>query len=286
MTQLTYVWKKSLDDNPNLSTIHDKQESWIEACPPELILKVFEYLSPEHLGKICCVSRQWNDLASTPFLWKSFIRNLSTIRNLDEYDLKSRGFPQVSSSIVHPKELFAAAKNACQASENGKVTILTIPAGWSFEDLKSLSKKAVDAGISSARLWYNGESQAVLVPIKEEQTVVLTDTVIHNSREKSAESQKQYLESKGFKKGLPNALTVLTIAILIHIVTDGQATIYHMISEPTYTRCAEKINETQHLRVGSLSPAGIPVGISVEIDDDSNQRFIGVGGLQKFVKTL
>ena len=42
----------------------------IEILPVELVLKVFSYLNLATLGSICCVSKQWKQLANDPKLWK------------------------------------------------------------------------------------------------------------------------------------------------------------------------------------------------------------------------
>jgi hypothetical protein len=203
----------------------DKQvgslDSPISTLPPELILKIFEFLPLQGLARITRVCKEWSQIGSEQSLWKSLLNRDPAIRNLDNANLKSIGFPQVKGPTADPRELLKAAKIACKASENGCSTILTIPAGWSWDDLEKISQNAVAAGIPSARIDILDEYKDLLrkTPIKEEQTIVLTDTVIKDSRNKSVNKQKSSLKAAGFEEKLPDALTVLTIAVLTRIIS-------------------------------------------------------------------
>lgn len=252
----------------------------IPALPYELILKIFELLPLQALGRASSVCKQWHALGSDKSLWNALLKKEPNVRNLDNENLRLIGFPQVSNPTVHPRELLKAAKIACRASEDGGATIVTLPAGWSYDDLEKLSENAVKAGIHSAKINFSDCWKELLrkTPIKEEQTVVLTDTVIHDTRNKSVNEQTSCLKAKGFKEGLPDGLTVLTMIVLTRIITKGRMSLYNWDYKETYTRFSNQTAKGWHL-VGGSAPSKVDVNFNI-FDNDC----LGVGGLRKFLK--
>jgi len=297
-------------NHQNHQTIPNEQKDCLIGCfSDDLIREILSHLPAESLSTARCVSRKWEKLASEDFLWAALLHKkslLGKVRNLDNADLKSLGFPQVNKPTINSRELWVAAKIACRASENGSSTMVTIPEGWSWDDLEQLSEVAVKKGIPSAHIYISEGFKKLLreTPTKEEQTVVFTDTVIKGSRNKSIKDQQKRLKSEGFQQELPDALTLLTTAILTHISTNGKTHLYEWDHQQiltttwdnkkirtdkwneTWTRCANKTAKGYYLCIG-FDPAGIRVRYNncfsyIFYDDES----IGVGGQRKFFKAI
>ncbi len=53
----------------------EKKQDLIKLIPDELVLEVFSHLNLATLSTICCVSKQWKQLAKKPIVWKIAIYN-------------------------------------------------------------------------------------------------------------------------------------------------------------------------------------------------------------------
>lgn len=53
--------------------LNETKQAALGPLPDDLVSEVFSHLNLATLGAICCVSKQWKQLASDPFLWKTVI---------------------------------------------------------------------------------------------------------------------------------------------------------------------------------------------------------------------
>jgi hypothetical protein len=217
-----YKWNKAIPDG---------QKPWPGGLPKDMFLETFSHLSAQELNKMRCVCKQWNELASQPSLWQRLLeKELSSdnVINLDRYDLKSSGFPQVRRLSIHPREFLKTITIVRKASLIGTAIILTFPEGWSVDGLiklisneietrKASQKPTVDLEFTKENITDFKDSLRLL-EVKKEQTVVLTDLAVHDSFLKSVETQKEWLELKGLEKELPDPLTVATMLFLTCLI--------------------------------------------------------------------
>lgn len=264
------------------------KDCYIKLLPDHLLIKeIFSHLPVKTLSTLCCVNHQWKVLASDASLWKHLLQEVSSdkVRNLDQLDLTAIGFPQTTTPFENPRKLLIAIESACRASENGSSTILTIPKNWTIEDLLELSSLALSKNkYLSVDIEISRELKKLLKqkPVQEEQTVVLTDTVIHASRGQSVESQRKCLKNSGFEDRLPDALTVLTILTVAKIITREGKLYTSVQNNLTRTRCSNKTDKGQHLLVND-SPSGAYVCIEDKHFGKANNN-IGVGAQQNLIK--
>jgi hypothetical protein len=99
------------------------------------------------------------------------------------------------------------------------------------------------------------------------------------SHNKSIPAQKALLKARGLEEEFPDALMVLTIAVLTRILTRGGESSYGRFeTHGTYTRTNKKTPEGWTLCGGSA-----PSCVFVSDSDPFQCNNIGVGGLREFV---
>jgi hypothetical protein len=191
--------------------------------------------------------------------------------------------------IAQSNELISGSVNACKASENGKAVMIDLPAGWSFEHLKECSEAAVARGIPSARINFSYFIDKKLMrPIKEAQTVILTDTTAHQTRNwQSIQQMTRELKNSGLEETLPDALTVLTAAVFMRIATHGQKGLY---DEGPRTLCSQKAKDHPSPYEAYWTIRSSRFGIEVRTSDGLDHDYgidlsIGAGGQLRFLKS-
>ncbi len=211
---------------------------------------ISDYLFPEDLKALCVLNKNMKAvLGDEKFLpmWSSLYKRRQqdyNVRDLDELGAGPLlGITATSKesiqSLKRRIQLLASVRLVAKLSEDGGATIVTIPAEWTIEKLEKLSKKAVEEmNIPSAEIFFGRTSCRTILkqhPTGEAQTIVLTNTVIGDrsaaagsvasSRMKTVEQQKAQLASHGIEE-FPDALTVLTAAVLTRIITQGKSSLY------------------------------------------------------------
>ena len=233
-----------------------------------------------------------NGQSSNP-VWSEFYKTLEVrypkVRNLD----KLGAGPYLGFSVYEGPESIESVKRAvyilsiagllAELSEDGSSTILTIPAGWSIDELDALSKAAVVAGIPSAEIYYALHDDLIKETlrnssIQKTQTFVVSNTVMRDSRDKTTKRQKELLIANGLEDEFPDALMVLTAAVVTRILTTGRASLYIRPAEKRYsnTRTKQMIPQGGRLLIES-APSCVIVSWSTVYCHDN----VGVGGLRK-----
>ncbi len=216
-----------------------------------------------------------------PELYHMFEQRYPKVRNLD----KLLGIPECvesneTKSIKRFVYILARAGLIAEISEDGGATMVTIPADWSIKDLEKMSQAAVVAGVSSAEIRYRDPAYRNILlqnPMKKTQTIILSDMVIKNSRNKSVTDHKKLLKKSGLEEEFPDLLMTLTTIVLTEILTQGEESIYSSISESirTYTRTKQTTEDGYHLCVG-CEPSYVNVDAYFQIGH------LGVGAQLKF----
>ncbi|XP_069058705.1 F-box/LRR-repeat protein 5 [Pleurodeles waltl] len=68
--ELQKVFKYSVDEKTDIETEVKRNSTSINQLPPEVIVTVFSYLSPQDLCRCSQVNTKWSQLTKTGFLWK------------------------------------------------------------------------------------------------------------------------------------------------------------------------------------------------------------------------
>ena len=88
----TPCWAMEKDDAPK-STLTITQ-------PHEIGLKIFSYLSPKALCRIASVSKEWNELSSSEYLWNHFLKELG-FEIPENFPSKKMVFSALNKSTVN-----------------------------------------------------------------------------------------------------------------------------------------------------------------------------------------
>lgn len=152
------------------------------------------------------------------------------------------------------------------------ITVLTMPRGLTFNKLDALVSPHKEC-FSPFWLGVITDVEKALGDSPNEYTcrMVMTDSVIVGSRNKTREEQERIVTNLGCE--LPKALGVATQCFLRLILFSERLYGDHPWTD---TRCEEKCNGFS-LGVGGFAPAGLSVS-NVDIDD----VFLGVAALRKF----
>jgi hypothetical protein len=271
-----------------------------------------DYFTVQDFGRFAQVNKRIQSIINEicPIFYQRFEKLHPNVINLDKLGAgPTLGLPEYREpkpeSIKSLKDYLNPLREAillAKHSEDGKAIIITIPAGWSIEKLHAISKAAFCHGIHSAKIDYwdsripwgpDSSAKEILQnnPTQETQRVAITNTVLEHSRGRSIEQQQQLLESKGFEKELPDALTVLTVAVVRLILSEGKESSYsrhRLLAVSTRHRLAVSIYISSYTRTNTKTSRGSPLCVrsctdyvSVSLSLRGDNSHFGVGGLKK-----
>jgi hypothetical protein len=253
------------------------------ALPVEVITEVFRFLFPRDVVQVSYVCRGFYVAASdetSASVWKTYdvkklFPKLSIIdRGVWErhVDLSRWGLSFEAAApcpnrklILNLPRLFASLN----VEGGAGITLLVMPQGLTFNKLVEINPAAFEY------IW--DRIPEVLGEIFVERTyqVVITNSVLEESRNKSVSQQQALVEKLDCK--MPRVLEVSALVILTFISSSALSpTRLYNDSPWTYTRCIEKL-DGYSIVVGSFTSEGFDVH-----DNNFDNVDYGVGAVQKF----
>ena len=268
------------------------QKKWLSS---DLIQKIATYFDLQDWGRFSHVTKEIHTLLNSeestreicPMLYREFEKLYPNVINLDKLgarrllDLPEYKQPESIKSLKDHMSFLREAGLLAELSEDGKAVIVTLPKDWTIEKAEAISQAAVDAGIASAGIRYGSPLHRTALqnnPIKKAQRVAISNTVIKESRDQSIANRQALLRAKGLEGEFPDALIVITVAVLARILTDGSS--YSLpLSQGvwSYTHTNKKISEDWILCVGTTSSY-----VHVCSAPSDSGEIGGVGALRKF----
>ncbi|MCC5832596.1 MAG: F-box protein [Chlamydiales bacterium] len=234
--------------------------------PLSISLTIFSYLSPNELGRIRRVSKQWGRLASMLSLWNALdLRKLSpSLKVFEEsdwkthVDLSSFGLDVSDAPPLDKRQAIPFLKRCIYSlsiEENAGVTLLTIPKGLTFKKLVKLAGSFKGENRPRFRyIWDRISSEIRDIPVDKTYRLVITNNVFKNSRNLSTSDQEALVKERGCE--IPSLLEAATLLVVTYMST--QQRLYN--DKPwTYTRCSERGDRYQ-LVVGGFTLGGLSVG--------------------------
>ncbi len=257
--------------------------------PNEIFLEIFKFLSPEELGRVSCVCKNWHKIGKTESLWKNF--NLKILFpkleiideavwkahiNLDKYQLSFEDTPPNNNRQIIPllKRLFTNLK----IENDAGITLLTMPKGLSYNKVKSFAQSPLRGNPTNFRYtWHHFPDELGDTLIEKNHRVFITNDVVEGSRALSITKQEKLLETLNCQ--MPNVLPLATLAILTYITSIKNPPKRLLSDHPmTYSRCTDYIDKYRMV-CGGYAISGFGVD---SFSYSFNSQFCGVVAYLKF----
>jgi len=288
---MSLLVNQSVGNSYSCEDFNETKQDPIEILPDELVLKVFSHLNLATLGTICCVSKQWKQLANDPILWKIVIYREIAFGN-DKWAqcfgtdvVKGEDNREEFSSL--PSDDFIADckkfKNIFpEKNAKDSLMLVRLPkalnGGLTLKSLGELAKKYFSESDSGYRfIWSDIVQELGDKSIDKSRWVLMTTDVLPGSRNKSYAEQQKMVADLAEKSPISYEVPeTLESAACILSQYFGSKTRLFSDNPWTYTRCKEKVRDYQTV-VGGFAPAGLGVD-----DDTYAYVHIGVAALRKF----
>ncbi|CUI16187.1 hypothetical protein PNK_0559 [Candidatus Protochlamydia naegleriophila] len=257
----------------------EKKQDLIKAIPDELVLEVFSHLNLATLSTICCVSKQWKQLASQPIVWKIAMYNeiafgnskwakyfgKDVIKNEDtKEEFSSLPFDAFIEDCKKFKNLFPgkSAKDSLMLVRLPK----TLNGQLTLKNLGELAKKyfpTSDAGYDKGYLWPPVLAEGGDKTIDQSQWVLMTNDLLPDSRSKNYAEHQAMIANLAQQKligyEIPEIIESTACILAQHFKTnsvgDSENPFYNGC---TYTVCKDNI-QGSHTLVGGLKNSGLRI---------------------------
>jgi len=288
---MSLIVRGSADHNNSGVNFDEIKQDPAEKIPNELVLKIFPYLNLATLGPICCVSKQWKQLAKDPILWKTVIYREIAFGN----DKWARWFGTDVVKYEDSREEFSSLPldafiEDCKKfksifpEKNAKDSLVlvrlpkTLNGQLTLKSLGELAKKYFSHSDTGYRFIWSGIVEELGdTPIDKSRWVLMTKDVLPRSRDKSYDEQQKIVAELAEKSLISYEVPgVLESVACIFSQYFGSKTRLFSNNPWTYTRCKEEVLGYQ-LVVGGFAPAGLHVDFRDYDHDD-----FGVAALRKF----
>lgn len=259
---------------PRLPTLKTKAITFSE----EISLLLLSFLDPSSL-EMMCHFEGWEKYADDKTLWDAFdaatlfprLSIFDTAWWVKNFDLSAHGLTFGEFAPLDKRTEFPALTRLYEAVEMGLgVTILTVPAGLTFEKLKIFTQRP-KLGKSPPWRDFDEDTTKGIEPIPTSYRVMLSNALIANSRSLSFGKQSSLVEKLGctppltLETSLLIALTYVHNSVYLYCSSGGNY---------SYTRCEGE----QH----QVSGQGSQEGIVIEEENPfGNGPNVGMGARKK-----
>jgi len=257
----------------------------------ELVLEIFSHLNLATLGTICCVSKQWKQLANDPILRKSAIYREIAFGN-DKWAqcfgkdvVKDEDNREEFSSLPWNDFIEDCKKfKSIFPKKNARDTLMlvrlpkTLNGQLTLKSLGELAKKYFsDSGAGYRIIWPGIVDELGDKSIDKSRWVLMTKDVLPGSRNESYANPQKSVDELAEKSLISYEVPeTLESAACILSQYFGSNTRLFSDNPWTYTRCKEEVKGRQ-IVVGGFAPSGLVVNISL-YDTDC----FGVAAMRKF----
>jgi len=257
----------------------------------ELVLEIFSHLNLATLGTICCVSKQWKQLANDPILRKSAIYREIAFGN-DKWAqcfgkdvVKDEDNREEFSSLPWNDFIEDCKKfKSIFPEKNARDTLMlvrlpkTLNGQLTLKSLGELAKKYFsDSGAGYRIIWPGIVDELGDKSIDKSRWVLMTKDVLPGSRNESYANPQKSVDELAEKSLISYEVPeTLESAACILSQYFGSNTRLFSDNPWTYTRCKEEVKGRQ-IVVGGFAPSGLVVNISL-YDTDC----FGVAAMRKF----
>lgn len=241
----------------------------------EIVLKIFQYLNKQELGRCCSVSKTWNTIAKDKKLWLNLIAFGP--------EKWSTYFGDVGQAPPLPKDIYEILKSPCPFWEGKRVEethmLVLIPATINGENvtLNTLEELIQNPKQGNKTKFYLNDN---LIKdehgdklIEQSYWILMTRDIIRGSRGESYPKQQKRVSL--YEHYLIPQIREAAICVLMEYVTSGKY--LYDFEHLTYTRCEEKVMNQYPIFVGGFGSGGLRVGGDLFFDLGG----YGVGAVRK-----
>ncbi len=267
--------------------------------PKEILHRIFEYCSPTALARISRVCKLWKQIASSASLWNAFDPKIlyPSIKFIDaaiwraHVDLEKLKLdltvdPPVNKRSIIP--LIHKFISTVHVEGDKGITYLTMPKGLTVAKVIDLAKSPKGANQTVVFANVHFEHNFKDTPINETYSILITNSVISESRKLSFQGHQQLLNELGCE--MPGVLEALTLAILSYKTSEMPGIRLLNESPETFTRTSTEVKQSQSIKSdrtdwgyeGWLCTRRLIVGnfeitgLNIEVDDEKESQRYGV----------
>ena len=285
-----------VENSYSFEDFNKKKQDPNKILPTELVLEVFSHLNLATLGTICCVNKEWKQLANKPILWKIAIYREIAFGNdkwaqcfgpdvVRDEDNREEFSSLPSDDFIADCKKFKSIFPERNAKDSLMLVRLpkTLNGGLTLKSLGELAKKYFPPRDTGYDKGYGFIDNTIIQDqgdrsINTSQWVLMTKDVLPGSRKKSYVEQQKIVADLAEKSlisyEIPETLESATCILSQYF---GSNIRLFSNSPSTYTRCQDNVRGYQVV-VGAFEPAGLTVNNLINYGEDR----IGVAVLRKF----
>lgn len=254
---------------------------FISPLPDEMLINIFSFLDAIELGKCSLVKKRWKILAEDQSLWKTPYPAPSTAFGREMW---VKYFGDVGKEPPLTREIYKILESRCPITQGKKVkethSLLLIPKAVNgipltlryLEKLVNSPKEGNPTGYHLISVEFLSDENEEALSIDNNRWILMTNTIIPKSRNKSYDDQMNLLNNFIFDYRVPKVLEV-AICILTKYVSSEKCLFHHV-----FTRCQEKFSDAQAV-VGAFCP--YPCGLKLCAPRNKfNHRTYGIAAVR------
>lgn len=265
-----------------------KSNGNINTIPWELISMAFSFLSPENLGRACCVCRKWNELGSSKNLWDAFDlkKIFPMLKILDEaewrtyVDLSSLEIQMEDNLPVNKRIVISKLRKILSSKAidvKSGLTLLTMPNGLTFNKLRKIACSPKQGNPTCFKeVWNLYANQLGNEPIKKTYRVIITNSIFKESDKMSYQRHQELIEKNGCK--IPEAMPMASLTVLTYISSEEKPPTC-LYKEAVLTRSSNDISQYPFVVGSYFSTETSPAPGLFVVDNYADHFGAGVSGL-------